>query len=159
MSTAETMHAKNAISGSMAKCFANIGDKRINFMMAIKLEATMEKTKVEVPILGRTGKGNKATGWKGTGSATFHFNSSIIRELAAQYAQTGQDFYFDIQVVNEDPTAQVGKQTVLLIDCNIDKVVLAKFDAGADYLEEDLDFTFEDFKLVEKFTEMQGVNL
>ena len=159
MSTAETMHAKNAISGSMAKCFANIRDKRINFMMAIKLEATMEKTKVEVPILGRTGKGNKATGWKGTGSATFHFNSSIIRELAAQYAQTGQDFYFDIQVVNEDPTAQVGKQTVLLIDCNIDKVVLAKFDAGADYLEEDLDFTFEDFKLVEKFTEMQGVNL
>lgn len=159
MSTAETMHAKNAISGSMAKCFANIGDKRINFMMAIKLEATMEKTKVEVPILGRTGKGNKATGWKGTGSATFHFNSSIIRELAAQYAQTGQDFYFDIQVVNEDPTAQVGKQTVLLIDCNIDKVVLAKFDASADYLEEDLDFTFEDFKLVEKFTEMSGVNL
>ena len=159
MSTTETMHAKNAISGSMAKCFANIGGKRINFMMAIKLEATMEKTKVEVPILGRTGKGNKATGWKGKGSATFHFNSSIIRELAAQYAQTGEDFYFDIQVVNEDPTAKVGKQTVLLIDCNIDKVVLAKFDAGADYLEEDLDFTFEDFKLVEKFTEMAGVNL
>ena len=159
MSTAETMHAKNAISGSMAKCFANIGDKRKNFMMAIKLEATMEKTKVEVPILGRPGKGNKATGWKGTGSATFHFNSSIIRELATKYAQTGEDFYFDIQVVNEDPTAKVGKQTVLLIDCNIDKVVLAKFDADADYLEEDLDFTFEDFKLVEKFTEMQGVNL
>ena len=159
MSTAETMHAKNAISGSMAKCFANIGERRINFMMALKLEAIMEKTKVEVPILGRTGKGNKATGWKGTGSATFHFNSSIIRELAAQYAQTGEDFYFDIQVVNEDPTSQVGKQTVLLIDCNIDKVVLAKFDAGADYLEEDLDFTFEDFKLVEKFTEMPGVNL
>ncbi len=159
MSTAETMHAKNAISGSMAKCFANIGERRINFMMALKLEAIMEKTKVEVPILGRTGKGNKATGWKGTGSATFHFNSSIIRELAAQYAQTGEDFYFDIQVVNEDPTSQVGRQTVLLIDCNIDKVVLAKFDAGADYLEEDLDFTFEDFKLVEKFTEMAGVNL
>ena len=29
----------------------------------------------------------------------------------------------------------------------------------ADYLEEDLDFTFEDFKLVEKFTDMPGVNL
>ena len=159
MSTAETMHAKNAISGSMAKCFANIDSKRINFMMALKLEATMEKTKVEVPILGRPGKGNKATGWKGKGSATFHFNSSIIRELATKYAQTGEDFYFDIQVVNEDPTAKVGKQTVLLIDCNIDKVVLAKFDAGADYLEEDLDFTFEDFKLVEKFTDMPGVNL
>ena len=62
-------------------------------------------------------------------------------------------------MVNEDPTSTVGRQTVLLIDCNIDKVVLAKFDADADYLEEDLDFTFEDFKLVEKFTEMQGVNL
>lgn len=159
MSTAETMHAKNAISGSMAKCFANIDNRRINFMMAIKLEAIMEKTKVEVPILGRTGKGNKSTGWKGKGSGTFHFNSSILRELAAKYAETGEDFYFDIQVVNEDPTSVVGKQTVLLIDCNIDKVVLAKFDADAEYLEEDFDFTYENWKLVEKFKDMPGVNL
>ena len=36
-------------------------------MQAINLEASIEKTKSEIPILGRTGKGNKTTGWKGAG--------------------------------------------------------------------------------------------
>ena len=64
------MNAKDAVSASLAECFVTIGDNRYNFMQAINLEANFEKNKTEVPILGKTGKGNKATGWKGTGSAT-----------------------------------------------------------------------------------------
>ena len=41
------MHAKDAISGSLAECFVTIGDNRYNFMQAIDLEAKLEKTKVE----------------------------------------------------------------------------------------------------------------
>lgn len=151
------MHAKDAISGSLAECFVTIGENRYNFMQAIDLEAKLEKTKVEVPILGKTGKGNKATGWKGTGSATFHFNTSIFRQLMKRYKDTGEDIYFDIQVTNEDPTSSVGRQTVVLKDCNIDGGVLAKFDADADYLEEDMDFTFEDFEMPETFTMLSGM--
>lgn len=73
------MNAKDAVSASLAECFVTIGDNRYNFMQAINLEANFEKNKTEVPILGKTGKGNKATGWKGTGSATFHYNTSIFR--------------------------------------------------------------------------------
>ena len=124
-----TMHAKDAISGSLAECFIIIGDSRYNFMQAINLEANFEKTKTEIPILGKTGKGNKATGWKGTGSATFHFNTSIFRKMMKQYKDTGEDVYFDIQVTNEDPTSSVGRQTIILKDCNIDGGILAKFDA------------------------------
>jgi len=151
------MHAKDAISGSLAECFVTIGENRYNFMQAIDLEAKLEKTKVEVPILGKTGKGNKATGWKGTGSATFHFNTSIFRQLMKRYKDTGEDIYFDIQVTNEDPTSSVGRQTVVLKDCNIDGGILAKFDADADYLEEDMDFTFEDFEMPETFTMLSGM--
>ena len=61
------------------------------------------------------------------------------------------DTYFDIQVTNEDPTSSIGAQTVLLKDCNLDSVVLASFDVDADVLEEDLDFTFSDADLLEKF--------
>lgn len=151
------MHAKDAISGSLAECFVTIGDNRYNFMQAIDLEAKLEKTKVEVPILGKTGKGNKANGWKGTGSATFHFNTSIFRQLMKRYKDTGEDIYFDIQVTNEDPTSSVGRQTVILKDCNIDGGILAKFDADADYLEEDMDFTFEDFEMPETFEMLKGM--
>ena len=131
------MNAKDAVSASLAECFVTIGDNRYNFMQAINLEANFEKNKTEVPILGKTGKGNKATGWKGTGSATFHYNTSIFRELMKRYKDTGEDVYFDIQVTNEDPTSSVGRQTVILKDCNMDGGLLAKFDADAEYLDEE----------------------
>jgi hypothetical protein len=151
------MHARDAITGSCAECFITIGDDRYNFMQAINLEAHFDKNKTEVPILGKTGKGNKASGWAGTGSATFHFNTSIFRRLMKQYKETGEDVYFDIQVTNEDPTSTVGRQTVILIDCNIDGGLLTKFDADADYLDEDMDFTFEDFDMPEEFANLEGM--
>ena len=152
-----TMNAKDAVSASLAECFVTIEGNRYNFMQAIDLEATFEKQKTEVPILGKTGRGNKSTGWKGTGTATFHYNTSIFRELLYRYKNTGEDIYFDIQVTNEDPTSSVGRQTVILKDCNIDGGILAKFDADADYLDETLDFTFEDFEIPEKFNMLPGM--
>lgn len=154
---ANVMNAKDAVSASLAECFITIDGNRYNFMQAINLEANFEKSKTEVPILGKTGKGNKSTGWRGTGSATFHYNTSIFRELLYRYKETGEDIYFDIQVTNEDPTSSVGRQTVILKDCNIDGGILAKFDADADYLDETLDFTFEDFEIPEKFNMLPGM--
>lgn len=153
----QIMNAKDTVSASLAECFATINGNRYNLMQAINLEAKFEKTKSEVPILGKTGKGNKTTGWKGTGSATFHYNTSIFRELLYLYKETGQDVYFDIQVTNEDPTSSVGRQTIIFKDCNVDGGILAKFDADAEYLDEDLDFTFEDFEMPEKFSVLNGM--
>lgn len=153
----QTMNAKDSVSASLAECFITIEGNRYNFMQAINLEAKIEKTKSEVPILGRTGKGNKTTGWKGTGSASFHYNTSIFRQLLYQYKETGKDVYFDIQVTNEDPTSEAGRQTVILKGCNIDGGILTKFDADAEYLEEELDFTFEDWEMPETFTVLQGM--
>lgn len=151
------MNGKDAVSASLAECFVTIEGNRYNFMQALNLEAKFEKTKTEVPILGKTGKGNKAVGWKGTGSATFHYNTSIFRELLERFKNTGEDIYFDIQVTNEDPTSAVGRQTVILKDCNIDGGILAKFDADGEYLDEDMDFTFEDFEIPEKFKLLNGM--
>lgn len=151
------MKAKDAISAKMAECFATIGNNRYNFMQAINFEANFEKTKSEVPILGKTGTGNKSTGWKGTGSATFHYNTSIFREMMLKYKDTGEDIYFEIQVTNEDPTSSAGRQTLVFVDCNIDGGILAKFDADGEYLDEDMDFTFEDFKMPETFKLLDGM--
>lgn len=153
----QIMHAKDSVSASLAECFVTIGDKRYNFMQAINLEASIEKNKTEVPILGKTGKGNKSTGWSGSGSATFHYNTSIFRDLLKRYKETGEDIYFDIQVTNEDKTSSVGRQTVILKDCNMDGGLIAKFDADEEYLEDEFDFTFEDFEIPEKFTMLDGM--
>ena len=150
------MKAKDTVFAALAECFVTIGTRRYNFMQAINLEANFEKNKTEVPILGKTGKGNKASGWKGTGSATFHYNTSIFRQMMLQYKEPGEDIYFEIQISNEDPTSGAGRQTMILMDCNIDGGVLAKFDADGEYLDEDMDFTFEDFKMPEAFKDLEG---
>ena len=154
---AKIMNAKDTVSSSLAECYVTIDDERYNFMQAINLEAKIEKTKTEVPILGKTGKGNKATGWKGSGNATFHYNTSIFRNLLKKYKENGEDIYFDIQITNADPTSSVGRQTVILKDCNMDGGILAKFDADGEYLDEEIEFTFEDFEIPETFSRLSGM--
>ena len=151
-----TMKAKDTIFAGLAEYFITIGTRRYNFMQAINLEASFKKNKTKVPILGRTGKGNKASGWEGTGKATFHYNTSVFRQMMLQYKDTGEDVYFEIQISNEDATSSVGRQTMILMDCNIDGGVLAKFDADGEYLDEEMDFTFEDFRMPEAFQDLEG---
>ena len=132
----QTMNAKDAISAALAECYVTIDGNRYHFMQAINLEAK---------------------GWKGTGNATFHYNTSIFRELLYKYKEQGEDMYFDIQISNEDPTSAVGRQTVILKGCNMDGGVLAKFDADAEYLDEEMDFTFEDWEIPQKFQALSGM--
>ena len=156
---AQTMHARNAVSAKMAECYVTIDGKRYNFMSAINLEVTFEKNKQEIPILGRMNRGHKATSSSITGSAEFHLNTSIWRELAYKFQETGEDLYFDMQITNEDITASdIGRQTVILYDCNWDSMTLAAFDADSDdVLTESIDFTAERFELPEKYNLMDGV--
>ena len=159
MSNNVNMRAKDTISAKLAECFVTIGTNRYNFMQAINLEAKFEKTKAEIPILGRTGSGNKSTGWKGTGSATFHYNTTIFRQMMLDFKNTGEDVYFEIQIINEDPSSAAGRQEVILVDCNIDGGILAKFDADGEYLDEDMDFTFEDFRIPKSFNLLDGMKI
>lgn len=156
---AQTMAARNAVSAKMAECFVTIDGNRYNFMSAINVEVTMEKNKTEVPILGRMNRGHKSTSSTITGSAEFHLNTSIWRELAYRFQQTGEDVYFEMQITNEDITASdIGRQTIILYGCNLDGVTLAKFDADSDdTLTESIDFTVEYFEMPEKFKMMDGM--
>ena len=151
------MNAKDAVSAKLAECFITVGKNRYNFMQIINFEANFEKTKSEVPVLGKTGVGNKSIGWKGTFSGTMHYNTSIFRQMMVDFKDTGEDTYFEVQVTNEDPASAAGRQTMIFIDCNIDGGILAKFDADGEYLDEDIDGTFEDFKMSESFKLLPGM--
>ena len=152
------MRGRDAISARLAECFITVNGNRYNFMQMIDFEGKIDKTKMEVPILGKTGSGNKAAGWKGTFTGTAHYNQSVMRQMLVDYKNTGEDTYFEIQVTNEDPTAAVGRQTVIFMDCNLDGGVMAKFDANGEYLDEEISGTFEDFAMPETFNVLDGMN-
>lgn len=147
----QTMHARNAISGAQAECYKVINGQRFKMMNAISLEANFEKTKVELPILGRAGKGNKSTGIKYTGSCKLYFNDSSNLEMLTRFKNEGVDDYFDLVVRIEDKTTEVGALTVILKDVNFDNGNIIRFDADDEYLTEELDFTFEDYEAPELF--------
>ncbi|WP_413778168.1 phage tail tube protein [Caproicibacterium sp. XB1] len=148
----------DALAASQAECYATISGKRYTLFSAISLSAKYEKTKKEVPILGRVTKGNKAVGGKGTGTLKMHYVTSMFRKLMMDYINTGKDFYFDIQATNEDETSGVGRQTVVLKNCNLDSVILTQFDASSeDLLSEELPFTFESVQMPESFKDPVGI--
>lgn len=152
-----TMSSQDAVSASLGNCFIEMKDRRYKLMSAINIEAKMEKNKAEIPILGKTGKKNKSTGWTGTGSATFYYNTSLFREVMQEYKNSGKDIYFDMVIENSDASTSVGRQIIILKNCNIDNIVLAKLDADGEYLDEEFDFTFDDWELKEKFNMLLGM--
>ena len=152
-----TMNAKDAVSAKLAECFVTIEGRRYLLMQAKNFEAKFEKTKKEINILGKTGAGNKSTGWKGTGKMTIYKNTSIFDEIMEKYKNTGEDLYIDIQVTVEDPTSAAGANSMIFTGCNINGGVLASFDVDGDFLEQEVEFTFEDFANPTKFTALAGM--
>ena len=152
-----TMNAKDAISAKLAECYVTIQNRRFLLMQGKDFEANFEKSKKGLNILGKTGTGNKTSGWKGTGTMTIYKNTSIFDELMERYKNTGEDIYFDIQVTNNDPTSAAGICTMVFKDCNIDGGVLAAFDVDGEFLEQEINFTFEDFSNPTKFKQLAGM--
>lgn len=150
------MKSKDAISARLAECFVTIGSRRYNFMQLIDVEFTIDKTKGTVPRLGTIMVGHKSYAMEGTFSGTAHYNQSVLRELMADFKRTGKDTYFEIQITNDDPASDAGRQTVIFYDCLTDGGVLSKFDADAEYLDESIEGTFDDFSIPEDFTELAG---
>lgn len=153
----QTMDARDAVSGSLAECFITIEGNRYNFMQIINWESNMKKIKTKVPILGKMSKGNKASGCEYEFKGTAHYNQSLMRKLLYKFKELGEDIYFDVQITNEDPTSAVGRQTIIHKDCNLDGGILAKFDADAEYLDEDITGTFEDWDMPEEFSLLDGM--
>ena len=144
------------ISGKEGVAYAKINGNNEELFFAKTIEATVEKTKPNIKALGRRMNGHKTTGLNGTGSMTLYYLTPLFREMIRQYKETGVDLYFDMVVENSDPASSAGKQTTLLMDCNLDSVVLTKLDADSDDpLDEDVDFTFEDFDILQAFNKIQ----
>lgn len=151
------MTASDAVYGSLATCFITIGEQRLNFMNMTEFESNWEVNITDVPILGKVGMGHKAAGGKGTWSGTAHYNQSQFRAVADTYQKTGVMPYFEIQVANEDPTSAVGRQTIIHRGCLFDSIILSKFQAGEEILDEELSGTFESWDMPEQFTPLAGM--
>ena len=150
----KTLNAPDTISGKEGRAYAKINGNNEELFMAKTIEANVEKNKSEIKAIGKRMTGHKTTGANGAGSMTLYYMTPLFRAMIKQWKETGVDVYFDMVVENDDQESSAGKQTTLLIGCNLDSVVLAKLDGDSDDpLDEDVDFTFEDFDILTPFTQ------
>ena len=152
-----TMAAKDVVSAKLANAYVTIDGNRYLLFQAKNLKASFKKTKQEVDILGRPTKGHKSTGGTCSGSLTIYYNTSLFTQMLKKYKDTGEDVYCDIQITNNDPTSDAGEHRIILKDCNLDGGDIALFDASGDWLEQELDFTFEDWEEPKQFTTLDGM--
>lgn len=145
------LKAVDTISGQEGKAYATINNQVEEMFYVKTLEATVEKEKAEIKTLGRRGTQHKATGWSGSGSMTIFYTTTRFRQLMLDYIKNGVDTYFDILVINEDPSSGIGKQTVTLKGVNLNSVIMAKLDTDSEALEEEVEFTFEDVDVQDSF--------
>ena len=150
----KTLNAPDTISGKEGRAYAKIDGNNEDLFFAKTIESTVEKSKSEVKAIGKRMTGHKTTGGNGTGSMTLYYMTPLFRQMIKQWKETGQDIYFDMVIENDDQESSAGKQSVLLLDCNLDSVVLGKLDGDSDDpLDEDVDFTFEDFDILTPFAQ------
>lgn len=152
------MKSKDAISARLAECYMTIHGRRYNFMQMIDAEFTINKVKGKVSRLGAVMTGHKSYGMEGTFKGNMHYNTTVMRQMMADFKNTGEDTYFEVQITNDDPVSDAKRQTVIFYDCLTDGGVLSKFDADTDgeYLDEPIEGTFDDFSIPESFTELAG---
>lgn len=149
------LNAPDTISGREGRAYAKINGNNEELFFAKSVEASVEKSKSEVKAIGKRMTGHKTTGANGTGSMTLYYLTPLFRQMLKEWKDTGVDIYFDLVIENDDPASSAGKQSILLMGCNLDSVVLAKLDGDSDDpLDEDADFTFENFDILEAFNKI-----
>lgn len=146
--------AEDAISGKEGALYATIDGSVFQVAECKKIDSKITKKKVDFKALGYRGTQHKATGWDGTGTMVVHYVTSKWKKMMIEYAKTGKDQYFQLQVINEDPTSKIGRQTVTLLDVNINECDVAKLDTEADFLDETISFTFSGVDMPEEFADI-----
>lgn len=151
-----TLKAWDAINGAAGKCIATINGNVEDMIYVKDIEAKIEKEKSEIKVLGQTGAKHKATGWKGTGSMTLYYATTLFREMIVKYMDEGVDTYFDLLIENEDPSSEIGKQTIILKQVNLDGIDIAKLDIDSTELDEEIEFTFNGAEIRNSFDKVVG---
>lgn len=146
------LKAEQIVSGQAGRAYANIDGRNQELLYLKSIDATVTKRKTAVRTLGHTGDQFKAAGWSGKGKMVIYYMTTLFREQMLQYMKSGKDSYFDIVVINEDDNAGAGRQTVVLKNCNLDSVVLAKLNVEADNLDEEVSFTFDGAEILDSFS-------
>ena len=143
---------RDALNGKSGKAFATIEGRNEELFGLKKFQSDAEFQEADFKVVGTTLVQTKTTGVKMTGTMTIYYGTPVFLEMLRTYLKTGRLPYFNIQVTNDDPSTTVGTQTVVFYNCKLSKVPIALLDADADFLEEEVGFSYTNIEILHAFT-------
>lgn len=144
---------RDALNGKEGSAFATIDGRNVEMFGLKKFQTDADFQESDFKVVGTRLVQKKTTGVQLTGSMTIYYGTPEFLNLVAQYLKTGKLPYFTIQVTNYDPSTSVGTQTVAFYNVKLQKVPIAILDADAEFLSEDVSFSFTGFEVLEAFHE------
>lgn len=148
----EDFKSRYAISSKEGTAFITLNDQNYPLFYIHSVNGKATKNKVDVNVVGKRAKGKKTVSWSGSGSLKIYEVTSFFKQLMMKYIDNGEDFYFSLQVTNEDKSTPWGRETKILTDCNFDEVVMAQLNGDDEVIEEELPFTFEGVELLTPYS-------
>lgn len=144
---------RDTIRGTDGSIIWKVGDVEYDFFHITQLTINMEIEQDEVPRIGTHTKGHKTSTVNISGSGTGYYGDPVIRREMTKYVKGGA--YPDMQIIltNYDHDTQAATQTFVGKGVMVTSLVLAEIDATTTKLEEDFDFTLEDYEIITEFNE------
>lgn len=147
------LHAKDILSGQDGRIIIEWNGRTYDAIWVKKITAKLEKEKEEIKTIGARLTQSKTVGAKGSGTLGYFKVISVFIEMAELFEQTGEDSYFNMTVITTDPSGKLGSEKILFEGCNLDEFTLTNIDVESSVLEEETEFTFTSFKILDKFNE------
>lgn len=142
---------RDALNGKSGKAFITENGRNQELFSLKKFHSDAEFQESDFKVVGTTLVQKKTTGVTLTGSMTIYYGTPLFLSMLQTYLKTGRLPYFTIQVTNDDPSSSVGVQTVALYNCKLSKVPVAMLDADAEWLEEEVSFSYTNVEVLNAF--------
>ena len=142
---------RDALNGKSGSAFMTINGENHEIFQMKKFQSDAEFQEADFKVVGTTLVQKKTTGVTLTGSMTIYYGSPYFIKILKEYLSTGKLPYFTMQIRNDDASVSVGQQTVALYNCKLTKVPVAMLDADADWLEEEVTFSYTGLEVLDYF--------
>lgn len=131
-----------------------IGFKNIQTMASIQTQ--------DMKNVGTTRVQDKPNGAKQTGKGNIYYGSNgsnMFRDMVLNYINNGVMEYFDIQIINNDPTVSMGNQIGAYYGCHLTgDIPLSILDSEESMLNYDFNFAYTNAGMLQKFSDPTNVS-
>lgn len=144
---------RDALNGKSGKAFMTYDGKNVELFGLKKFESNAEFDEADFKVVGTVLTQKKTTGVTMTGTATVYYGTPHFLRILKEYLTTRRLPEITFQITNDDPSTSVGVQTAAIYGVKLSKVPIAILDAEADFLEEEIEFSFTGVEVLSEFEE------